>query len=247
MGMNQHADGQDGGGSAAGSSEFTSSFKSMSVVADALSVFRSAGQFPGIESLTSSSILGDTFASALKGVVEMPDLAWVGLGSSVVADALSVVRSAGQFPGIAHMLENVDRTTFDSLVKSIREENNLVYTKELEKQFSTFPDSEALLTHSATELDLTVPFGHDPAIRAALQIIITAFLSLSILYMVIHVPIWPIITGVLGSPTPKLTWCATGKAYDKLYDKKHYHPTKKQLPPAPPEGGHPRRRSPGAW
>lgn len=128
------------------------------------------------------------------------------------------------------MLQDFEGERFGKLAASIREADDPALTADLEIQFEKVSNGDALLARTATELNLTVPFGHDPAVRAALQVVVTAVICMIMLFLVFNFPITALVATVTGSPTAVPTWKAVGKAYDRLYDKQHYHPEKRNRP-----------------
>ncbi|WP_258058818.1 hypothetical protein [Arthrobacter sp. B1805] len=130
-----------------------------------------------------------------------------------------------QWPG--GIFRDFEGPRFDALVESIRKDEDRVGITELERQFERLGQSEELLQYAATELRLTVPFDHDPHVRAALQFVVTVVYSIVMVYLLVYLPVAAAIGTVTGTtPSALKVWKYTGTAYDKLYDKKHYHPEK---------------------
>ena len=120
-----------------------------------------------------------------------------------------------------------DKTNFTSLIETIRTHQSTFNLEEIEAQFDQIPDGEALLTRSATEFGLTVPFTHDPVVRMTLQIIVTTIFTTFMLYLIAVAPTTiAVLQTFVSTKTSVETWKAVGAAYDKLYDRKHYHPEK---------------------
>ena len=136
-------------------------------------------------------------------------------------------------PGFEGLFRDFEGAQFDAVVESIRENMDRKGINDLERQFTRLPQSEDVLRRAATELDLTIPFDHDPAVRAALQFVVAAVYSLFMVSLVVLYPVLVAMTTVVVPPpsAPK-AWKYIGTAYDKLYDKKHYHPENGIDPPS---------------
>ncbi|MHA7284605.1 hypothetical protein [Arthrobacter sp. TMS2-4] len=142
------------------------------------------------------------------------------------ASSQDAVAQSMNSPWSSGIFREFEGERFDDLVESIRRDKDQSGLADLEWQFARLSQSEDLLHRTASELQLTVPFDQDPAVRAALQFVVAVVYSFVMVYLVLYNP-WAAAAGAVGGiASAKTVWKLTGSEYDKLYNKKHYHPEK---------------------
>ena len=205
-----------------------------------------------MESMGSRSVLGvsDVVASGLGRSVKS-----VGL-THPARDAAEMLRKAANShdavaqsidsPWSSGIFREFEGARFDALVESIRNDQDQDGLADLEWQFARQSQSKELLQRTAVELKLTVPFDHDPAVRAALQFVVAVVYSIIMISLVLYYPMVGAVTAVTGTATSKMTWTYVGGVYDKLYNKEHYHP-EKDVDSAPRAKGRRPKRDKGVW
>ena len=107
----------------------------------------------------------------------------------------------------------------DGLVASLREDIAVdpSLAREVEEIFERLGAPEDLLQETAEFLNLTVPFGHDAAVRTGLQVLAVTSLFAILLMIFLHNPVLGAVLSAGGTPNVVVSWKATGKAYDRLY------------------------------
>jgi hypothetical protein len=108
--------------------------------------------------------------------------------------------------------------------------------EEVDEIFDGIPGSGLLLDDVAQELRLMIPFGHDLAVRRALQIVITLVVGAAVAGLAFSGGIIAAVATATGTPTTKKTWKAVGSAYDRIYGVGQYHPEKALEPKKPLTG-----------
>ncbi|WP_442546162.1 hypothetical protein ACSBOX_21385 (plasmid) [Arthrobacter sp. KN11-1C] len=103
---------------------------------------------------------------------------------------------------------------------------SLALRDELDVFFAELPRAEKLLDEASNALGLTVPFGHDHAVRTALQILVMTGIFSTLFVAFLVNPVLGAALSALGTPNAVVTWKATGKAYDRLYSRENNHPDK---------------------
>jgi len=115
----------------------------------------------------------------------------------------------------------------------------------LDDFFAELPEAEQLMAGASAALELTVPFGHDRAVRTALQIIIVSSLFTTLFVAFMVNPFLAAALSAVGTPNAVVTWKATGRAYDRLNGRENNHPEKVLEKKNPPSRGKRHRRIPG--
>ena len=135
----------------------------------------------------------------------------------------------------------------DELVQTLQENTDDVLLADgVNDVFSEIPESGALLDEAAQELTLMIPFGHDLAVRRALQIVVMLIVAAAIIGISLYAgPLVAAIMAAVSTPKPQETWKAVGKAYDRIYGVGQYHP-EKALKARTPAGG-PSQNHPSDW
>jgi len=156
-------------------------------------------------------------------------------------------------PHASELIREFEGEQFDQLVASVLETDD-----ELEARFEKIPNGEALLKVVYTELkltdpappgqepralvdpewELTISFAYDRRVRVAAQIIAVSLMLRIMAFVILDYPALEPLLLLTGAPTPWATIVFSGKAYDKLHNKNHFHPggSDSSAPPLRVEG-----------
>jgi hypothetical protein len=175
-----------------------------------------------VESLKATSAFGDVQVSAGMGSVSRM------LEGLNTATSLKDVYSAAGLGSIPTIIADLDQSRFDDMVRSLRNAPTDSTLLVVNRLFTQIKGTDTDILEVSQALDLTVPFGHDSAVRAACQIVMVALVAAALfgVSMLTH-PVFVLAAAALtatGTPKPKEVWKATGKAYDSIYGDRNYHP-----------------------
>ncbi|MET4901577.1 hypothetical protein PV760_12970, partial [Paenarthrobacter sp. CC6] len=126
----------------------------------------------------------------------------------------------GKFSGLSRSwLDEFEKDGTEGFVASLREDLAVdpALALEIDEIFERLGAPEDLLDETAEFLNLTMPFGHDSAVRTGLQIVAVTSLFAILLMIFLSNPFLGAVLSAVGTPNVAVSWKATGKAYDRLY------------------------------
>ena len=193
-----------------------SSVSSMLEALGAASSFKGSLGSVGAGSSVSSMLEALGAASSFKG-----SLGSVGAGSSV-SSMLEALGAASSFKG---SLGSVGAGSSVSSMLEARQQGFAPGTSDGRYLVDAL-SSETPHIPARQPLELTLPLGHDLAARAALQLVVVAFVAAALFGInMLGNPVFTTAAAVLaaaGTPKPVEVWRATGQAYDRLYGGRNF-------------------------